>query len=67
VAAAVAAPAAVIAEELRDPALPVDDDVLVEIRDFLTDGCSSPLFDRDSRAAVDAVTAPERRVQEPGE
>jgi hypothetical protein len=65
VAAAVAGPAAVIAAELRDPAVPVDDATLQAIRAFLTDGWSSPLYDRDPAAAVLAVADLERRVRRP--
>jgi hypothetical protein len=65
VAAAVAAPAASMAEDLRDPALPVDDGALTEIREFLTDGSRSPLYDRDPLAAVVAVAELERRVRRP--
>lgn len=51
VAAACAPTALHLAAALVDPHVDVDTAALAEIRTFLTDGCTSPLYDRSPEAA----------------
>ncbi len=66
VAAACVPDALAIAAVLSDPAAEVDPAVLRDLRSFLTEGATSPLFDIYPAAAGSAIAELRERIEAPG-